>query len=169
MSNPVRIEGIGGKTGRRRRSLDDMLFGRVATCLAAGFWILAVLGCMNLNFGSTPMVELKPDVQLSDVRSQEGKILVQPGKEQVVYYIKPYSTPPNLELDDTTGVCDIVEQKENYFKVRFNPTTGMPAVAAISWKARGAQTAQSSDSVQVPGGAGTNVQPASMVVPSNQR
>jgi hypothetical protein len=95
----------------------------MAACLS----LLAVLGCMSISIGNS-------DCAAGEFK-QEGTFRVQTGQEVLVYYPVPFGSPPNLEVEDTFGLCEIVEQKENYFRVRYGKNvTGWHT---YSWTARG--------------------------------
>jgi hypothetical protein len=131
--------------GNSPSSLIDAFFGRTSASCATAISLLAVLGCMSIG---APMFEAKgTGLEATDVVSQEGKIPVQAGKDRIVYYPKPYGSPPNLELEDPSGVCEIVEQRETCFVVHFRSTVwGGPS--AVTWKARGVQTTPLPDAGQ---------------------
>src|ERR1700730_3352638 len=72
----------------------------------------------------------------SGILTQDGKILIRPGSEQIIYYPIGFVSPPNLELEDGSHYCDTVEQKEGYFRVRFH-TGFWTSQESLTWKARG--------------------------------
>jgi hypothetical protein len=125
--------------GSRWRRLDRFLFHRATACVAACLSLLAVLGCMSISIGGGGSHEVKTaaaDETGTGVLAQDGKVIIRPGVEQVIYYPVSYASPPNLELEDTHGFCDIVEQKEGFFRVRFR-TGFMTSQESLPWKARG--------------------------------
>jgi hypothetical protein len=115
--------------------LDTALFGRVQVCVATILCFLALMGCMSINVGGG---DSKPCADSNGFLVQEGKIPVRNNGDLVIYYPKPYTSPPNLEIEDGNSVCEIVEQKENSFRVHFKPTVAV-SQQSITWKARGAQ------------------------------
>ncbi len=90
------------------------------------------LGCMSLNFGSRTEVVSAVDAP----GIQRGKAHVRAGGDQVVYYPTPYTTPPNLELEDGAlrDSLQIVEQRNDSFVVKNTSASSVD----VSWKARGA-------------------------------
>jgi hypothetical protein len=117
------------------RLLEKVLFGRVATVVAAVSSVLFVLGCLNITVGGSTPIEVKPATDGNGVLVQEGKVQVRSGEEQLVYYPVRYASPPNLELDDSICLCSLVEQSETCFRVRFKE--GVWSSHELSWKARG--------------------------------
>src|SRR4051794_39250911 len=117
MPNRAHVARAVQSTTGRWHKLNRLLFGRVQGAVAVVVWIVSVLGCMSINVGGG-------DSKTSDasgVLVQEGKIAARPGSEQIIHYPKTYSAPPNLELTEGVELCDIVEQKESYFRVRVRP------------------------------------------------
>ena len=120
----------------RRHRVGDWVFGRVAAALAAVLSLLVMVGCMNINFGDWGSSPSSAGSDANGVLAQDGRIAVRAGSEQVIYYPVAYTAPPNLELEDSAHQCDIVEQSETCFRVRFrgNVTSSQQW---LSWKARG--------------------------------
>ena len=118
------------------RVLCSRAAGAVAACLSA----VIAFGCMGIAIGNRTAEETKaccsPGVDDSGALMQEGKIHIRPGSEKLIYYPIPYASPPNLEIEDTCDYCDVIEEKENCFRVRFhdNFTTTQQT---LCWKARG--------------------------------
>ena len=127
---------------RLMRILSSRPAGAVAACLSA----LVVLGCMGIAIGNRTAEEMKscsspgPSAEDNGPLTQEGKIHIRPGSEKLVYYPIPYSSPPNLELADDLDYCDVIEEKENCFRVRFH-TGFSTSQQTLCWKARGVRCA----------------------------
>jgi hypothetical protein len=130
---------IARKAGTRR--IRKVLFSRIAAFLGGVLSLLVVLGCMN--FGSLQPAEVKVGAAADEpgVLKQDGKTVTRPGKDQVIYYPMPYTSPPNLQVTDGANACEIVEQTERYFRVRF--PANAPAQQDVTWTARGPRVAQS--------------------------
>jgi hypothetical protein len=143
--------------------IEDVLFSRSAACVATCLAALIVLGCMSISLGGHSVEEVKVTPETSAVLLQEGRIPVRPGGEQDVYYPVAYSSRPNVEIDDPLGLCDIVDQKENCFRVRFHANSGNGA-QVLTWKARGAHVPQ--PAVAQPAPATETVQPAASASPA---
>jgi hypothetical protein len=138
-----------------------MVFGRASAGVAACLGIVVVLGCMSINLGGRSADESKPCPD-DGVLVQEGKVPVRPGSEQVIYYPVAYASPPNLEVQDALGLCDVLEQKETCFRVRFHPNF-QTTNASLSWKARGVR---GSSPPAVPAGAAPEAAPSTTGLPS---
>jgi hypothetical protein len=141
MFNGARISGKRGRPSNCWRCLDDILFSRSAACWAAFLAVSVMLGCMSVSIGNRGTDEAKscdgkPCADDNGVLAQEGNLAIRPGTEQIVYYPAAYASPPNLELEDARDYCDLVEQKENFFRVRFH-TGFITSKESITWKARG--------------------------------
>jgi hypothetical protein len=115
---------------------------------------------MSLNFGGVKVDGVTSD---ADLLIQEGKIPVRPRGEQVVYYPIAFAAAPNLELEDPKGVCDIVDQNETCFTVRFHADAAGNQ-QALCWKARGQRVAQG---VIAPAGPKPETPPTTTSVPSS--
>ena len=126
---------------RRWQKVQEMLFSKTAAAAAAGLGAVIVLGCMNLSLGGKHDEVCKPVVEEIPTFEQVGKIPIRAGHDPVVYYPVAFASPPNLEVEDPFGLCDVVEQKENCFKVHFHANvTSSPQ--SLTWKARGIRTGQ---------------------------
>src|SRR4051794_2394159 len=116
MSNPTPGSRPAGAARRWVRRIEHVLFSRraaaVAVCLTASIFF----GCLS---GSSTYhhVEERARADEGEVFLAEGKLTFRAGTEQIVYYPAPYSSPPNLEMNDPAQLCDLVEQKENCFRV----------------------------------------------------
>lgn len=103
---------------------------RRRACLAVGAAIVALvssMGCLNLQFGGKSSTTEDPSVV-----PQTSSITIPKGQELTVYYPKPYASPPNLELDNSSQNCKIIEQRADHFRVRNDGTT-----LEVKWTARG--------------------------------
>ncbi len=134
MSIPTSQSQAPGVRWRRLHRMERVLSSRPAGAAATCLTVLIILGCMTHNHYHSD-----PDKVVADVNSpltQDGKIILRPGAEQIIYYPLAYAVPPNLELEDRLNLCEVLEQKENYFHVRMR--TGTYSVGdGIPWKARG--------------------------------
>jgi hypothetical protein len=119
-----------------RRRLAALMFSPAAARVAAGLYLLIALGCMSFTIGGRGSDEVRPATEDVGMLTQEGKVPVRPGSEQLIYYPVSYASPPNLELEDPFHVSDIVDQKENCFRVRFHESVAS-ADLTLLWKARG--------------------------------
>jgi hypothetical protein len=88
------------------------------------------MGCLSLNFGGHSSKADDPAVL-----TQTGSATIPRGQEAVVYYPKPYTSPPNLETDDSFHNYKIVEQKPECFRVR-----NEGGAWDLKWTARGVGT-----------------------------
>lgn len=117
--------------------------------VAAGAALVALvssMGCLNLQFGGKSSPTEDPSVV-----PQTSSITIPKGQELTVYYPKPYASPPNLEVDNSSPNCKLIEQKADHFRVRNDGA----APLTMTWTARG-----------VPGQpAGVGAQPAVVAVP----
>jgi hypothetical protein len=156
----MRAPAIKSSTGQVRNRSCGVLFGRTAGALAACLFVLFSLGCMSFWFG-TPGCEIitKAGAEDCEVLTQEGRVAVRPASDQVVFYPVAYASPPNLEIEDRFQVCDVVEQKENCFRVHFRASTG--GEITVAWKARGMKAAPPADAPP-----GLDVAPAVPVQPT---
>ncbi len=142
---------------------DTALFSPKWACLAAVLLGLTILGCMN--FAPFPsQVEIKTTADTPGMLAQDGKIPERPGKEQIVYYPVPYASPPNLTLTDNAKDCDIVEQKENYFRIRF--LASAKPQQEVTWTARGVRVPLPGDATPVSGA--TAIVPVSTIPPGTK-
>jgi hypothetical protein len=169
MSVFARLTGVRGKPGRQRRWLDAVLFNRATAGVGACVTLLVVLGCMSISIGGHSSEEAKPCPDDGGLRAQEGKFPIRPGAEQIVYYPAPYSSPPNLELEDSQGFCEIIEQKETYFRVRFRRDF-LTSQQSLTWKARGMRAAPAAPPTleTVPAGASLPATPVSATATPQQ-
>ncbi len=131
----AKLQGQRGRLGR-------LLCSRPAGAVAASLSALIVLGCMGIAIGNRTAEETKaclgPGAVADDssVLAQEGKIRIRPGSEKIVYYPIPYASPPNLEFQDDCDYCDVIEEKENCFRIRFHSNFSTTQ-QTLCWKARG--------------------------------
>src|SRR5262249_18363925 len=65
--------------------------------------------------------------------AQEGTANVPRSSELDIYYPVPYAATPNLNFDNLPSGCEVVDQKENHFRVRNTANKSL----AVNWKARG--------------------------------
>jgi hypothetical protein len=137
------------KPASARRTLNEVVFGPWVTCLAGWIFVLSVLGCMSINIGGHGLHDGTSCSEESGLLVQEGKVFVRPGNVQVVHYPTAFASPPNLEVEDPSGLCDVVEQKETCFTVRFrvDPNANQQS---LSWKARGQRIAQPAAATSAP-------------------
>ena len=114
----------------RARSVGAYALLGLGTALFVGFSV----GCMSLNIGGKTEVASQ-DTPVAGEGLQRGKAFVPQGREVCVYYPVPYTSPPNLEIEDLSNRhnIQIVEQKPDY--VRLRNTSG--AAVDVSWKTRG--------------------------------
>jgi hypothetical protein len=99
---------------------------------AGALFVLILLGCMNFAIGNRNWESR------DSVLDQEGEIHLSPGAERDIYYPVPYANIPNLELTEDfhrDGVFDIVDQKEDHFRVRSKTWFQID----MHWHARGVQ------------------------------
>jgi hypothetical protein len=122
----------------RKRSVSG-----IVGVLAAVLLTVVFLGCMSLSFGERTVVESKTQ---PDVLEQEGTMPFRGGAEQDVYYPIPYSHPPNLVVDAFS--CEVVEQKEDHFRVKFSHH-GVDG-RSVPWKARGVRYVPPAPVIPVP-------------------
>jgi hypothetical protein len=94
-------------------------------------------GCMSLNIGRTSNHVTSDAVSEDGVYLQQGVARLKGGGEAEVHYPIAYQRLPNVELDDDSDHCEIVEQHEDHFKVR----NTSPFKAEAHWKARGVRVA----------------------------
>jgi hypothetical protein len=104
---------------------------RRVTVAAASACVLLFLGCMNFTFqGRTVSVE---NGASPGVSCQSGTAHLAGHACADVYYPAAFATKPNLELEDSFDHCEIVEQREDGFRVRNRCFFSVDIV----WKARG--------------------------------
>jgi hypothetical protein len=117
------------------RDANAWLFGKTAACLAVALSAVIVLGCMSLSFGCKEGDVIK--VCEPQTFEQVGKIQVRSSPlDQTYYYPVPFASRPNLEIDDPYNMCEVVDQQENYFKVKFHANI-TSSTQQLTWKARG--------------------------------
>lgn len=100
-------------------------YGAVGAALVA---LACTMGCVNLQFGGKSNCTEDPSVV-----PQTSSITIPKGQELTIYYPKAYVSPPNLELDNSSAACKIVEQKADHFRVRNDGATPL----TVNWTARG--------------------------------
>jgi hypothetical protein len=123
---------------RRWQKVQELLFSKTAAAAVACLGAVIVLGCMNISLGGKHDEVCKPVFEECPPFEQVGKIPIRAGNDQVIYYAVAYTSPPNLEVEDPFGLCEVLEQKENCFKVHFHANvTSSPQY--LAWKARGAR------------------------------
>jgi hypothetical protein len=117
--------------------------------VAAGAALVALvcsMGCLSLQFGGKSNC-----TEDASMVPQTSSITIPKGQELTVYYPKAFASPPNLELDNSSPTCKIVEQKADHFRVRNDGATPL----TVTWSARG-----------MPGQpAGVGAQPTVVAVP----
>jgi hypothetical protein len=127
---------------RRWDRVNQWLFSNTAACVAACVGAIIVVGCMNISLGGHSAAVSVPLAEEQGTFEQTGRLPVRTGPDPVcVFYAVPFASPPNLDVEDPSGQCDIIEQKENCFKVRFHANvTSSPQT--LAWKARGTRASQ---------------------------
>jgi hypothetical protein len=119
----------------------------VAGALSAAIIIAIITGCMSLQIGGRTTHQVTSESIGEDgVFVEKGVAHVKGNGDLDVYYPVPYQHPPNVELVDGGERCDIVEQKEDHFRIR-NPHGGK---VDVQWKARGMRVASSHTAPAVP-------------------
>src|SRR5258708_1939989 len=99
---------------RRWNGVKQLLFSKAAACVTTCLGIVIVLGCMNISLGGHSAAVALPLAEEPGAFEQAGRLPVRTGPEpQVVYYAVPFAARPNLEIEDPSGLCDIVDQQEN--------------------------------------------------------
>jgi hypothetical protein len=147
----------------RWNGVTKILFSKAAAGVTACLGAAIVLGCMNISLGGHSAAVAVPMVEEQGAFEQVGRLPVRCGPEQVVFYAVPFTSPPNLEIEDPSAQCDIVDQKENCFKVRFHANvTSSPQT--LSWKARGTRAPQAVSAAPAP--AAAEVQPTPPAPPA---
>jgi hypothetical protein len=106
--------------------------------VAGAILVLIFLGCMNLSIGGRTYSTSDASPPEDGVFAQEGTVHVKSDSDLDIYYPVPYQRPPNLVLKGETQTCEIVEQKEDHFRIH-NPRGFQ---IDITWKARGLRLAQ---------------------------
>lgn len=106
---------------------------RFATATAALAFVVIITGCMSLSIGGRTNQVVSSSSTEDGVYQQEGTAHLKGGGDADVYYPVPYQRPPNLELTNDDHHCEIVEQKEDHFRVH----NGHAFHEDIHWKARG--------------------------------
>jgi hypothetical protein len=100
-------------------------------------WFLAILfpvltlGCLSLSFGGGSSSE-EPSRA-----TQHGSVALHPGEELDVYYPVPYTSPPNLRLEDSLHSAYLLDQKPDHFRVK---NAALFHAQEVSWTARGVTT-----------------------------
>jgi hypothetical protein len=127
---------------RRWVRVNQWLFSKTAACVTACAGAIIVVGCMNISLGGHSAAVSVPLGEEQGTFEQTGRLPVRTGPDPVcVYYAVPFAAPPNLEIEDPSGQSEIVDQKENCFKVRFHANvTSSPQT--LAWKARGSRASQ---------------------------
>ena len=93
--------------------------------------IVIILGCMSITIGGRTTVDTTSE---DGMLIQEGETQVGAGAERDVFYPIPYASPPNLEIDSTFNHYQLIDQKEDHFRVR---NTSNAFCLKCEWKARG--------------------------------
>lgn len=107
--------------------IGTIVLSRPVGVVAGALMLLIFLGCMSLSI----KIGCKPEPD--GTTCQEGKVYLRQGQEVDVYYPVPYASPPNLELSGDSDNCEIIEQKADYFHIRYKGSI----YAKPHWKARG--------------------------------
>jgi hypothetical protein len=146
------------------RQANEWLFGKTAACLAVALSAAIVLGCMSLSFGSKEGDVVKVCAVESETFEQVGRIQVRSSPlDQTYYYPVPFASRPNLEIDDPYNMCEVVEQKEDCFKVKFHANV-TSSTQYLAWKARGVRVHQAAPPPLVETPPATNGDPVSVPV-----
>jgi hypothetical protein len=113
--------------------------------IAGGMLLLSiVLGCMSFSFGGH---EVSIEHNGGDgITCHDGTIQVPAHACLNVYYPAPFSSKPNLEVTECFGRCEILEQREDGFRVRNNSIFTVTA----EWQARGLRIVQIPPTAVVP-------------------
>jgi hypothetical protein len=115
---------------------------RPAGAIAGVAVALIVLGCMSLSIGGNHAPYCEEDrtgvtTDASGVCMQKGKVTVQPGCEEQVFYPVPFAEVPNLQLRQARGIgvdFAVTGQDRRFFTVK-NTDTVLPRT--FQWTARG--------------------------------
>lgn len=129
--------------------------GTVRKAVILGTAILSftlALGCMSFSFGERTEVIRSPEPSaVADAAEQRGKVAVPGGEEITVYYPVPYASPPNLVIRDPGGVCRVVEQKADCFRIVNSASLTMGPYDVV-WTARGVHASPAQPNPAVPPG-----------------
>src|SRR5947209_430843 len=94
---------------------------RLTAIFSAVAIIAIVTGCMSLQIGGRTSHHVTSESIGEDgVFTEQGVAHLKGSGDMDVYYPVPFQHPPNLELTDDSDRCDIVEQKEDHFRLH-NP------------------------------------------------
>jgi hypothetical protein len=134
--------------------LERTVFSPTAACAAAWLSLMVMLGCMNISIGGSS----DSCSAVTGEFKQTGSVTLPAGAVKVVYYPVPFGSLPNLELDDANGTCEIIEQKEGYFRIRCREIAG-GNTHTFGWTARGIHVPQVTPSPQTAVTTGGSVPP----------
>jgi hypothetical protein len=126
-----RITAVTGRTRLSKRLGWKTVSSRSAAILASVVIAVIILGCMSISIGRHIEEHVSSDDSLL---VQEGEVRLRPGCTQDVCYPVPYARAPNLEVTDTFDHCEVIVQKEDFFRV-VNHDVHFSRTAC--WKARG--------------------------------
>lgn len=131
----------------------SMFLSRRVGAIAATVVVGIFAGCMSFSIGGKTSHHVTSEAACEDgVYLQQGVARVKGGHDVDVFYPVTYQRPPNLELGDDADHCEIVEQREDHFKLH----NSSAFKAEVQWKARGTRVSSTSP-VMVP----TTTTPAS--------
>jgi hypothetical protein len=95
---------------------------------------VVVMGCMSISIGKFAATA----VEAEEPFCQEGECSLA-GCERDVYYPIPFAHPPNLEVTGLSGQYELLEQREDHFRIRGG---SMPGTPTLQWKAKGVRAAR---------------------------
>jgi hypothetical protein len=100
--------------------------GRAAAVVAVGVAGLWLIGCKNSS-SQTTVVEERRGVVV-----QEQSVTLAPGEERIIRYPTRYAVPPNLTVKSVDDKCQVLEKREDYFRI-VNTQKDRPGY--FTWKA----------------------------------
>jgi hypothetical protein len=102
--------------------------GRVTAVTALGLMALTYVGCTN----SPPRRAVVEEPRGTLV--QQSSVAMNPGEEKWVFYPRPYTAKPGLEVHSVGNNCQVLEERADGFRVR-NVASASPG--SFTWKASG--------------------------------
>jgi len=128
-----KLEMLRGILSATRSLVTDLIWSprRCIAASAVAILLAIFLGCMSINIG-WPSAETGGE----DVLVQKGTL--HPSEfDQDVFYPIPYTSPPNLTIDEPfhRDVL-VVEQEADHFRVRYTKDKPL-AIFGVEWTARG--------------------------------
>ena len=119
---------------------------RLVAAVAAAIIVGIFAGCMSLSIGGRTSHHVTSEAASEDgIFLQQGVARIKGSGDIDVFYPVAYQRPPNLELGEDSDHCEIVEQREDHFRVH----NSSPFKGEVQWKARGVRVSSAAATAPV--------------------